>query len=433
MIRPYLSACRPLPSVKSCFNLCVNYLRDVLEESNDRLTDRVGIGVLTRVVPRDLVDEVLNQTGKNEKRTRLLPARVVVYYVLALTLFFGDSYEEVVRQLVNGLRFLRAWRSEWHVPTTGAISKARIRLGTKPLKELFHRVATPIATPGTRGAWYRGHRVMALDGMILDVPDTPENVARFEKREHGDEASAYPQVRVVGLAECGTHALVAAALDRWRVYERELTERLLAQFEQDMLILADRGFYSYDLFTQARETDAALLWRVSKSLRLPILEELPDGSYRSELLPPQLKTDLNKKRKRQVPDGARIPIRVIEYRVSNRDASETIRLITTLTNHEQSPARELAALYAERWELELAFDEIETHQVANYRVLRSKKPDLVEQEIWGLLITHYAIRHLMHQAADDIDIDEDRLSFIRSIRVVRRNITSDADFPPSPD
>jgi hypothetical protein len=406
-------------------------LRDVLQPSDDRLTDRVGLGVLTRVVPRDLVDEVLNSTRKSEKRSRLLPARVVVYYVLALTLFFGDAYEEVLRKLVNGLRFLRAWRTEWEVPTTGAISKARVRLGPEPLEELFFRIAQPLATRGTRGAWYRGRRVMALDGLILDVPDTPENVEAFEKKEHKDGASAFPQVRIVGLTECGTHAMVAAAVDKWRIYERELAERLVDQVEPSMLVLADRGFFSYDLWRTFRETGAALVWRVSKLVRLPIIEELPDGSYRSELLPRQLKTDLNKGKYRRVPDGARIPIRVIEYRVGNRPSPEVIRLITTLTDHQEAPAQELAALYAERWEFEIALDEIETHQIGQYRVLRSKLPELVKQEIWGLLITHYAIRHLMHQAADTIDIDEDRLSFTRSLRVVQRSITNDADFPPS--
>jgi transposase IS4-like protein/DDE family transposase len=408
----------------------MSILRDVVQPSDDRLTDQVGIGVLTRVVPRDLVDEVLNSTRKTEQRSRLLPARVVVYYVLALTLFFGDAYEEVMRKLVNGLRSLRAWRVEWEVPTTGAISKARIRLGAQPLRELFFRIATPIAEPGTRGAWYRGYRVMGLDGVVLDAPDTPENVERFGKKGHKDGEGAYPLVRVVGLAECGTHAMVAAELDSWRVYERQLTERLLGRLEPNMLVLADRGFYSYDLWRRARDTGAALVWRVTTTLRLPVLQELPDGSYLSEVLPQQLKKELTRGRKRPVPDGVRIPVRVIEYRVANRASPETIRLVTTLTDHEACPAEELAALYAQRWEFEIGLDEIETHQIANYRVLRSKKPELVEQEIWGLLITHYAIRHLMHQAAEDIDLDEDRLSFIRSLRVVRRSIANDADFPP---
>lgn len=201
----------------------------------------MGLGILTRVIPRDLVDEVLNATGKNERRVRLLPARVVVYYVLALTLFYGDAYEEVLQKLVNGLRFLRSWSNDWTVPTTGAISRARDRLGVAPLKELFVRVAQPIALPGTPGAWYRGWRVMAIDGVVLDVPDTPENVERFGKSEHRGGTSAFPQVRAVGLAECGTHAIVAAELDSWRTYERALTDRLLPQFRPDMLVLADRG------------------------------------------------------------------------------------------------------------------------------------------------------------------------------------------------
>ncbi|WP_414640465.1 IS4 family transposase [Amycolatopsis sp.] len=403
---------------------------EVSRRVGDRLTDRIGIGVLTRVFHRDLVDEVLITTRKNERRVRLLPARVVVYYVLALTLFFGDSYEEVMRKMVNGLRFARTWRQEWTVPSSSALTQARTRLGPEPLRELFLRAAVPLAAPGSTGAWYNGLRVMAIDGVVLDTPDTPDNVDRFGKRGHKDGESAYPQIRVVGLVECGTHAMVGAVLDSWRVYERELTERLLDQVEPDMLITADRGFFSYDLWKQACATSAHLLWRVSAPLALPVLTELPDGSYLSELLPKNLKAALNAGKKRTIPDGARIPVRVIEYQVSNRPGSETIRLITTLTDHEEAPGLELAALYAERWEFEITLDEIETHQLGGYRVLRSKKPDLIEQEVWGMLLTHYAIRHLMHEAADNIDIDEDRLSFLRSLRVVRRSIASDADFPP---
>jgi hypothetical protein len=408
----------------------VSVLLEVLDDSPSRLTDRVGLGVLTRIFPRDLVDEILNVTGRNEQRVRLLPARVVVYYVLALTLFYGDAYEEVLQKLVNGLRFLRSWKNEWTVPTTGAISRARVRLGPQPLQELFARVAQPIAVRGTPGAWYRGLRVMAIDGVVLDVPDTPENVERFGKSENRDGTSAFPQVRVVGLVECGTHAMVAATLDSWRIHEHSLTDRLLGRFTPNMLVIADRGFYSYQLWKQAAGTGAALLWRVNAKLGLPVLAPLPDGSYLSELLPKQLKADLNRGRRRHVPDGARIPVRVIEYHVTDR-STDTIRLITTLAEHEKYPAAQLAALYAERWEFEIGLDEIETHQIANNRVLRSKKPGLVEQEIWALLLTHYAIRHLMHEAADDADIDQDRLSFIRSLRVVRRSVVNDADFPPS--
>lgn len=403
------------------------------DTSRNRLVDRIGLGVLTRVIPRDLVDEVLQETCRREQRSRLLPARLVVYYVLALTLFYGDAYEEVMRKLVNGLRPLRLWGDDWSVPTTGAISRARVRLGPEPVHELFDRVAVPLAGRGTVGAWHRGRRVMAIDGVVLDVADTPENVARFEKKEHKGGASAFPQVRLVGLAECGTHALVAASLEGWRVHERALAEQLLGRLTPDMLVLADRGFYSYDLWKKATATGAALLWRVKSQLRLPVLELFPDGSYRSELLPKQLKTDLHRGMKRRVREGVRITVRVIEYAVTDRGPGETIRLITTLSDCEEHPATNLAALYAQRWEFELSLDEIETHQIANGRVLRSKKPELVEQEIWALLISHYAIRHLMHEAADDLGIDEDRLSFMRSLRVVRRSVVNDPDFPPAED
>ena len=409
----------------------VTILRDLADVPSNRLADRIGLGVLTQLVTRDMVDEVLATTGSRERRSRLLPARVMVYYVLAMTLFYEDAYEEVMQKLVNGLRALRSWRDDWTMPTTGAISRARSRLGADPLKELFHRVAVPIAEPGTPGAWYRERRVMALDGVVLDVADTPDNGRVYEKSGRGQSASAFPQVRLVGLAECGTHAIVAAAFDSWRTYERALAERLLDDHvEADMLLLADRGFYSYDLWAHALQTGAALLWRVPMNVRLPMLHRHDDGSYASELLPKQLKTDLNRGMKRRVPEGVRIPVRVVEYQVGNRASSDVIRLVTSLTDPIQAPAHELAALYAERWEFEIGLDEIETHQVSNSRVLRSRKADLVEQEIWGLLLAHYAIRHLMHQAADDLDIDEDRLSFMRSLRVVRRSIVNDSEFPP---
>jgi hypothetical protein len=355
-----------------------------------------------------------------------------VYYVLALTLFYSDGYEEVMRKLANGLRFIHGWKSEWRIPTTGAISQARVRLGEEPLKELYARVAVPMARPGTRGAWYRGRRLMAIDGVVLDAPDTPENVAAFAKKPHRGGESAFPQVRVVGLGECGTHAIVAASMGSWQRYERDLGAELLSDVEPDMLLIADRGFYSYDFWKQAAGSDAALLWRLPSAVKLPVLEAFPDGSYRSELLPKQLKTDLNRGMKRRVPEGTRIPVRVIEYTIPNRDVDETYRLITTLTDHREAPADELAALYEQRWEFELGLDEIETHQMANNRLLRSRKPELVKQEIWGLLITHYAIRDLMREAADEVELDPDRLSFIRSLRVVRRSVANGDDFPPSP-
>lgn len=405
-------------------------LGDVSDLPGDRLTDRIGLGVLTQLLNRDLVDEVLASTGKVEQRKRLLPARVVVYYVCALTLFFDDAYEEVLRKLINGLRFVRSWQREWSLPTTGAISQARIRLGSEPMQALFERVAVPLAEPGRTGCWYQGLRVMAVDGMVLDTADTPENDAVFGKKGHRSGESAFPQVRVLSLCECGTHATVAAVLDSWRVYERDLLLRLLDNIEPGTLLLADRGFYSYDMWVAASQTGAHLVWRIKNGVRLPILERYDDGSFRSELLPNKLKADLRRNMKRRVPEGARIPVRVVEYRIGNRPSPEVIRLVTTLVDDRMYPASEIAALYAQRWEIELGYNEAETHQMRGRHVLRSKKPDLVKQEIWGLLLTHYAVRKLMYDAADDIDIDPDRLSFLRSLRIVRRSVVNDGDFSP---
>jgi hypothetical protein len=410
-----------------------------------RLTDRISIGVLTRVFPRDLVDEVIAESGRREKRSRLLPAHLVVYYVLALGLFFGESYEEVMRRLVGGLRFLRNWSDRWKVPTTSAISQARVRLGEQPLRELFRRVAVPMATPGTRGAWFGMWRVMAIDGVILDAPDTPENNAEYPHSSGGRGPGAFPAVRVVGLGECGTHAVVAAAVGSWHTGERTLAPQLLPDLQPDMLVLADRGFYSYQLWTDALATGAALLFRVAANMVFPVLEVYPDGSYRSVLLDPGIQRQVRKKARRHgtgphgdtaIIDAAGTACRVIEYTVEDPDHAdqpgETFCLITSILHYQQAPAVELAALYRERWEFELALDEIEIHQMGHGRVLRSKTPAMVRQEIWGILLTHYAIRHLMREAADTADVDPDRLSFIRSLRLIRRQVANPGDFPPSP-
>jgi hypothetical protein len=274
--------------------------------------------------------------------------------------------------------------------------------------------------------------VMAVDGVVLDVPDTPGNLEKFGKSGSGKWCSPFPQVRLVGLGECGTHAIVAAAFDSWKVYEGELTARILDAFEAGMLVLADRGYYSYELWRDALATGADLLWRVKDVIDLPVLEWLPDGSYRSELIPKKMKADFKRGKRKRIPDEVRIPIRVVEYMVTNRDEStETIRVITSILDPAAAPAAELAALYHERWEFELTLDEIETHQMASSKLLRSKTPELVRQEIWAMLLAHYAVRCFMREAADDVGDDVDQLSFIRSIRVIRRQVLNQAGFSPS--
>jgi hypothetical protein len=401
-----------------------------------RLTDHLAIGVLTGLIHRDIVDDVIRECGKREKRTRLLPAHVVMYYVLALNLFFGEAYEEVMRQLVNGLKFLGNWRQGWEMPSTSAISQARARLGEAPMRLLFERIAVPMARAGTRGAWFRGLRVMAIDGLVLDVPDTPDNTKEFGRSGTVTAPSPYPQVRLVAVGECGTHGIVDAAFGPVATGEQTLAGQLIARFTPGMLALADRNFYSYQAWQQGVATGAQLLWRVSASLRLPVLAWLPDGSYRSVLINPNVR---GRRREQLIAAAAAgeeltaqaMLVRVVEYMIDNRaGGGELFCLITTLVDHEFAPAVELAAAYAQRWEIELSFDEIEIHQTGDDRVLRSRTPELVRQEIWALLLTHYAIRHVMKDAADTVGTDPDDLSFIRSYRAIRRQVPNQAGFSP---
>jgi hypothetical protein len=379
---------------------------------------------------RGAVDEVLAETGRREQRRRLLPARVVVYYVLALCLFFGDAYEEVMLKLVGGLQFLRGWDRDWVVPSSSALCQARQRLGEQPLRVLFDRVAQPMTEPGGAGGWFGSWRVMAPDGVVLDMPDTPENVDEFGKSGNAIAASPFPQARVVGLAECGSRAVVAAAIGACRTGERDSARELLGDLDAEMLVLADRGFYGYDLWKQVRASGAELLWRVQLRMTLPVCQLLPDGSYLSALAPRSMRSAVARGKGYRL-DRYEIPVRVVDYTISNAAAGEpeTIRLVTSITDPELAPAVELAALYHQRWEIELALDEIQTHQMGRPRVLRSRSPEMVRQEIWALLLTHYAIRHLMHEAADDAEIDLDRVSFMRSLRVIRRQVTDQAAFP----
>lgn len=398
-----------------------------------RLTDHLSIGVLTRTVPRFIVDEILAETGRKEKRSRLLPAHVVVSFVLALALF-RDGYDEVMRSLVHGLRFARTWSQGWTVPTTGAMSQARARLGEAPLRDLFARIAQPLAKEGTPGAWLGRWRLMAIDGVMLDIPETDANLAVYDKSDGGTRRP-YPQVKIVGLGECGTHALLDARIGSIRHGERELADPLAASLEENMLVLADRGFFSYQLWRTYLLSGAQLLWRLSKTTHLPVLTALADGSYLSEIKsftgPGKTRIPIHR-----IDDpylATHIPVRVIEYQVDTGDATtspDVYRLITTILDPAEADAVELATTYTQRWEFESSLREIQCQLLQPGSTLRSKTPEMVRQEIWGLFLTHYAIRAFMTEAADTTDLDPDRLSTIRAINIIRRSVTDPAGFSP---
>jgi Transposase DDE domain. len=397
-------------------------------DTDARLSDRIAIGLLTRTFPPELVDQVITQTGKTGERNRLLPPRAVVYFVLAMCLFTGQGYEEVARLLTEGLAWAAHWSRPWQVPTTAAISRARVKLGVEPMKALFEHVAKPLARPATAGAWYRRWHVLAIDGTTFDVPDSDENVERFGRpgshraAERGDRA-AFPQVRVVAIAECGTHAITAAAVGACTVAEATLAPEVFAGLGREDLLIADRGFAGLSLWRAASAGGADLLWRVRANIVLPVRTELPDGSYLSEIV---ATSDYYRRADPQV-------VRVIEYTLDDpgRETQEApYRLITTILDHRKAPAAELAALYCQRWEIETALDELKTHQRGPGEVLRSRSPDGVEQEIWGHLLVHYAIRSLMHTAAAPEYLDTDRLSFTRTLRLARRQVSAQAGFSP---
>jgi hypothetical protein len=369
------------------------------------------------------VDRVVEQTGRGERRSRLLPAGVVVYYVLGLALFSQCAYEEVMRMLVEGLSWSEGWSRPWAVPTKAALFKARTRLGPEPLRALFSSVATPLATTRTKGAFFRGWRLIAVDGTTLDLPDTAANDAAFGRPSsgRGDGVGAFPQVRVVGLGECGTHAVVDAAAGGYKTSEKALAGELFGSFRPGMLVLADRGFYGFELWKQAAATGAALCWRVRTDLILPVEDRLPDGSHRSGIYA----------RADRRHDG--VAVRVIDYTLDNPGRDEThtqYRLLTTILDPRAAPAAELAACYAERWEFENVLDELKSHQRGPRIVLRSKIPQGVIQELYAYLWVHFAIRWLMCQIATESDPDPDRLSFTRTLRVARRTTASHPGFSP---
>ena len=391
--------------------------------AGSRITDYISLGVIAKFFPADKVHAVLRETGRSSVRERDLPAHVVVYYVIALALYMRSSYREVLRCLLEGVQWLLDPSAPLRVAGKSGISQARSRLGPKPLKALYESVVAPIAERRTKGAWYRQWRLVSLDGSTLDVADTADNEKAFGRPGASRGASAYPKIRFVGLLENGTHVLWATRMAKYATDEPTLAQDVVAALRKGMLCLADRFFPSYSLWQRALQTGAELLWRVRQNARLEVDRRLADGSYLSRIYAST--SDRRNQRKA-------IVVRVIDYRLKDVPGAQPIyRLITTILDPKQAPADELAALYHERWEIETALDELKTHLRGAQIVLRSKTPELVEQEFYGLLMAHFAIRGLMHEAALRVGEDPDRLSFVHSVRVVQRRLSRFVAISPS--
>ena len=407
-----------------------------------RLTDWISLGVLASSVPRDAVDEAVTAAGKGARRSDgKLPPHVMVYFAMALALFADEDYEEVAARLTETLTSWGCWDQSWAAPTSGGLTQARKRLGPEPLELLFAKVAVPVAGELTRGAFLRDWRLMAIDGFELDVPDTPANAAAFGYPAGAREHPAFPKVRVVTIGECGSHAKVAAQMGPVGgkgSSEQALARRLYPRLEEGWLLVADRGFYNWPDWQAATTTGAALLWRVKADLRLPVLELLPDGSYLSVVARPTLHDKARNRLIATARAGEHLDpalamrVRVIEYEIPDRDgdgSGELIALITTITDPALASAQELAEAYCQRWEEETGNDQLKTCLRGPGKVLRSKSPDMVRQEIYGYLLTHHAISALICRAATEADIDPDRVKFLRTVRIIRRR-AADPAFPP---
>lgn len=387
-----------------------------------RITDYISLGVIARTFPLAKVRSILAETGRASVRERDLPAQVVVYYVIALALYMQASYREVLRCLLEGVQWLLDPSSPVKVAGKSGISQARTRLGWEPVKRLHDEVVGPIALGATKGAWYRDWRLVSLDGSTLDIADEAANEATFGRPGASRGRSAFPQVRFVSLVESGTHVLFGTQMAGYGTGETTLAKQVLPSLRKGMLCLADRQFFGFALWREAAATGADLLWRIKANLRLARETPLPDGSYLSHIYP-------SERDRRHKTNG--VQVRVIDYRLDGvADAEPIYRLVTTVLDPEAAPAEELAALYHERWEIETALDELKTHLRGAKIVLRSKTPDLVRQEFYGLMMAHFAIRELMHQAALKADEDPDRLSFLHAVRVIRRKLAAFNALPP---
>ena len=392
--------------------------------SGARLADYLSASLLARVVPADVVHEVLDKHGCNSQRLRSFPAVAGVYYCMALSLYPEAAYEEVFAAVAQGL----AWAARAAEPARVAkssISGLRSKIGAAPLAELVQRCCVPMADARTHPqAFYGGLRLVAIDGSNFELPDEADNLSAFGRPGSRTGVAGYPQAQCAVLVECATHAILGANLGAYRAGEWEVCQPLISRLQPSMLCLADRGFNGYEHWRQAQASGAQLLWRCAANRQLPVHQMLQDGSYLSVISPSGVT-------RAQARDRA-IVVRVIEYALPGLDnAQPRYRLLTTLLDPLAAPALELAALYHQRWQIEAVFDELKTHLLKSRRVLRSKTAELVRQEFYGWVLAHYSVRWLLHQGAARQRIPHEELSFTGHVQLLRRAQPRSGAFPPT--
>ncbi len=378
-------------------------------------TQEATLDALGQTITRARIETLLHSLNCVEQRTRKLTLVLAVLVCIAMNLFTEEAIDDVLAKLLQGPRFLRP--DDDLVPASAsAICQRRRQLGVAPVVALFREVCHPLATPATRDAFLCGWRLMAIDGTTEDVADTPVNANYFGRPHGGRGDGAFPQVRAVYLCECGTHAICDAGFWPLAVSERVGGLRMLRSVGAGMLVTWDRGFHSFDMGAQTRKRRAHFLARVPMHLHFTPLHRLTDGSYLAEIQPSE------KWRRRR---GERLLVRVIEYTVNDPARpghAERHRLITSLLNPVLYPALTWACGYHERWEIEITIDEVDTHQRRPRQPLRSRTPLGVLQELYGLLVAHYAIRAVMHTAAVRAAVAPDRLSFVNTVRILRNAV-----------
>ena len=389
----------------------------------------ISYGFLSTICPKKLIDDILVKLDKASKRVRLFPAAAVEYFVITMSLWREAPVEEILRILVENINTVNKGKYIVNCPNKSSISEARTKLGSEVMRQLANEILKPVAPVDLQQAWYKSFRLMAFDGSTFNLPDENLNAEYYGYPSSKQGNPAFPQARVLGLVETGTHVVTAAEIGPYKCSETEMARTILGsgKIQNDMLILADRGFYGYDLWSRALSTGAKLLWRAKLNLILSEEKRLPDGSYISIVY------DSRNKR-----DCTPIKVRVIEYKLKDQkvntdDKQNNVpfyRLLTNIFDHELAPADELAALYHERWEIESLYGEFKTGLCNNSTIIRSKTPMLVEQELWGLIILHFALRQLMSQVAWETELDPDRLSFKKTVYILRRKLPQFAAFSP---